>query len=86
MIPVIDGKPLESPKEFASLSAEQQQEIAQNQRDVTEQLSAFITTQQDLVRDLAEEIRQIERRFGDALLAPYLGGLNRTESTAIPRG
>ena len=30
MIPVIDGKPLESPEEFASLSAEQQQEIAQN--------------------------------------------------------
>lgn len=75
LIPIIDGRPLESPEEFSRLSEEQQQEIEQNQRRVAEQLSAFTTKQQDLLRDLSEEIRQIERRFGDALLAPLLANV-----------
>lgn len=82
LIPIIEGKPLESPEEFAKLSAAQQQEIEQNQHRVADQLSTFITKQQDLMRDLTEEIRQIERRFGDALLAPLLANIGRDMENA----
>lgn len=82
LIPIIEGKPVESPEEFTRLSEAQRQEIEQNQHRVADQLSTFITKQQDLMHDLAEEIRQIERRFGDALLAPLLATISRALETA----
>jgi ATP-dependent Lon protease len=77
LIPIIHGKPLESPEEFAKLSEKEQKTIETNQRHVAEELAAFTTKQQELLRELAEEVRQIERRFGEALLAPLLVAIGR---------
>ncbi|MGE0822224.1 MAG: Lon protease family protein [Candidatus Binatia bacterium] len=72
LIPLIDGKPLESPEEFTRLSPEQQQEIEKNQREFAEEMSAFPSKQQEILRAMAEDVRDIERRFGELLLTPIL--------------
>ncbi|HXG18666.1 MAG TPA: ATP-binding protein [Methylomirabilota bacterium] len=77
LIPLINGRPMESPEEFARLSPEEQQRIEANQRPVAEALAAFNTKQQDLLRAMAEDVRLVEKRFGEALLNPMLATINR---------
>src|SRR5262249_47234161 len=77
LIPLLDGKPVENPEQLTRLTPAEQQVLETNQRKVAEQLGTFTTKQQDLMRALTDEIRQIERRFGDTLLAPLLGNISR---------
>ncbi|NOT53586.1 MAG: AAA family ATPase [Deltaproteobacteria bacterium] len=72
LIPVIQDKPLESPEEFARLTPEEQRAIEKNQREFAEEMVAFSSKQQEIMRAMVEDVRQIERRFGDALLTPLL--------------
>ena len=77
LIPVVNGKPLESPEEFARLSPEQQQEIEKNQREFAAEMSAFPSRQQEIMRAMVEDVRLIERRFCEALLTPILATISR---------
>ncbi len=77
LIPVINGKPLESPEEFTRLTPEQQQEIEKNQREFAAEMSAFPSKQQEIMRAMVEDVRTIERRFGDALLTPMLASISQ---------
>jgi ATP-dependent Lon protease len=77
LIPIVNGRPLESPEEFARLSPEEQQQIEANQRQVAEELAAFSTKQQEILRAMAEDVRMVERRFGEALLNPLLAAIRR---------
>lgn len=77
LIPIIHGKPLESPEEFARLTAEEQREIEKNQRAFAEEMAAFASKQQEIMRAMVEDVRQIERRFGDALLTPLLARIRQ---------
>ncbi len=71
LIPLVDGKPLE-PEEFAKLSEEEKDALASNQERVATDLEEFTAKQQETLRALAEDIRQIERRFCKTLLTPML--------------
>jgi lon-related putative ATP-dependent protease len=77
LIPVVDGRPLESPEEFTRLSEEQQKAIAANQRQLADELAAFTSKQQEIMRAMAEDVRLVEKRFGEALLTPLLAAISR---------
>jgi predicted ATP-dependent protease len=77
LIPIVNGKPLEGPEEFARLTAEEQRDIEKRQREFAEEMSAFPSKQQEIMRAMVEDIRQIERRFGEALLTPLLARIRR---------
>ncbi len=53
-----------------------------SERRVAEELAAFTTKQAELMRELAEEVRQIERRFGEALLTPRLAEISQEMDNA----
>lgn len=72
LIPLVNGKPLEGPEEFARLTPEEQRDIEKRQREFAEEMSAFPSKQQEIMRAMVEDVRQIERRFGEALLTPLL--------------
>lgn len=71
LIPLVNGKPID-PDEFSKLSETKQHTILQNQQKVVEELNEFTNRQQELLHSLAEEIRQIEKRFCDTLITPFL--------------
>jgi len=77
LIPVVNGKPLESPEEFTHLTPEQQREIEKNQREFAEEMATFPSKQQEIMRAMVEDVRSIERRFCEALLAPMLDTVRR---------
>ncbi len=72
LIPIINDKPLESPDEFARLTPEQQRDIEKNQREFAEEMAAFPSKQQAIMRAMVDDVRSIERRFCEALLTPML--------------
>ncbi len=76
LIPLVNGKPLD-PEEFVKLSEEERTTIENNQRSIAAELETFTAKQQELMRTLAEEVRLVERRFGDALLSPFLATISR---------
>lgn len=77
LIPLINGRPLENPEEFTRLSPEEQQRIEANQRPVAEAIATFTTKQQEILRAMVEDVRLVEKRFGDVLLTPLLANINR---------
>lgn len=83
LIPIINGKPIEKHEEFTSLPAEEQKVIEHNRNELAKEIAAFPGKQQEILRAMAEDIRLVERRFGEALLTPLLEqtaqGLNSTE-------
>lgn len=72
LIPIVNGRPVESSDEFAHLSAEAQQAIEKNQREFAEEMAAFPGKQQAIRRAMAEDIRLVEKRLGETLLNPLL--------------
>ena len=82
LIPIVQGKPLEGPEEFARLTPEEQREIEKNQRAFAEEVAAFSSKQQEIMRAMVEDVRQIERRFGDALLTPLLARIRQEMNSA----
>jgi ATP-dependent Lon protease len=76
-IPIIDDKPLQSPKEIESLPVEKRQEIERRQQELSSELERLAQKQSDLLRELEEDIRDIERRFCEKLLIPLLSRIEK---------
>ncbi|HXG52955.1 MAG TPA: ATP-binding protein [candidate division Zixibacteria bacterium] len=71
-IPIIGGKPMESPEEFARLSPAEQEEIGRRQQELAAEMERFGRRQQEVIRELEADIRLVERRFCENLLEPLL--------------
>jgi lon-related putative ATP-dependent protease len=77
LIPIVNGRPLESPEEFSRLSPEDQKRIEENQRPVAEAIATFTVKQQEIIRAMSEDVRLVEKRFGDVLLTPLLANIRK---------
>ncbi len=72
LVPIVNGKPLESPDEFAKIPEEGRQEIAKRQEEVVHEMEKFVRAQHDIVREMEAEVRDIEKHFGKKLLDPLI--------------
>ncbi len=81
LIPVINGQPLKGPEEFQQLAEEQQKAIEQNRRELLSDLSEFPRQQRDIMRAMAEDIRLVEQRFCEDLIAPHIRGIAQEMDT-----
>jgi predicted ATP-dependent protease len=78
-VPLFDGKIPESPEELSrkmqELPEAERERLAKAQRELAEQFMTMTTRQQEMMRELIEEIRQIERTFAARLIAPSIVAL-----------
>jgi ATP-dependent Lon protease len=81
-IPLIDDKPLQSPKEVEALPEEKREEIGRRQQELSSELEQLAQKQNDLMRELENDIREIERRFSERLLTPLLSRIERELANA----
>lgn len=77
LIPVVNGQPLKGPEEFQQLSEDEQQTIEQHRRELLSELSEFPRQQRDIMRAMAEDIRLVEQRFCEDLIAPHIAGISQ---------
>jgi predicted ATP-dependent protease len=76
-IPIVDGKPLQRPQDFANLSEAERREVERRQQELSVEMERITRKQQEIMREMEEDIRAVERRFCENLLLPIL---NRMET------
>ena len=72
-IPIVDGKPLQKPADFAALPEDERREVERRQQELNIELERLARRQQEIMREMEADIRLVERRFGESLLIPILG-------------
>jgi len=72
-IPIVDGKPLQKPADFAALPEAERREVEKRQQELNIELERLARRQQEIMREMEEDIRMVERRFCESLLMPILG-------------
>ena len=71
-IPIVDGKPLQRPQDFAALPEEERREVERRQQELSVEMERLARKQQEIMREMEEDIHAIERRFCESLLVPIL--------------
>lgn len=77
LIPVVNGQPLKGPEEFQQLAEDQQAAIEHKRRELLAELADFPRQQRDIMRAMAEDIRQVEQRFCENVIAPHLAAIGQ---------
>lgn len=75
-IPLRGDRPM-SPEEMQQLSDSQRQDIERRQSEVLREFRNVMMQQRQLIQQLAEEIRSIERNFSATLITPLITDLKR---------
>ena len=71
-IPIINGKPLQRPQDFAGLPEEERREVERRQQELTIEMERLARKQHEIMREMEEDIRLVERRFCESALIPIL--------------
>jgi ATP-dependent Lon protease len=71
-IPIVDGKPLQRPQDFAALPEEERREVEKRQQELSVEMERLARKQQEIMREMEEDIHAIERRFCENLLVPIV--------------
>ena len=87
-IPLFEGKMPESPEDLSrrmqALPEAERERLTKAQSELADQFVTMNVRQQEMMRELVEEIRQIERTFAARLIAPSIAGLKgRFENQAV---
>jgi len=72
-LPLVDGKPLQKPQDFAALSEDERRDVERRQQELNVELERLARHQQEIMREMEQDIRGVERRFCENLLMPILG-------------
>ena len=72
-LPLVDGKPLQKPQDFAALSEDERRDVERRQQELNVELERLARRQQEIMREMEQDIRGVERRFCENLLLPILG-------------
>jgi predicted ATP-dependent protease len=80
-IPLVDGKMPESPealsKAMAQKSEEEREKLSRAQSELQDEFGGLILRQQEMMRELIDDIRAIERAFAARLITPAIEELKR---------
>ncbi len=77
LIPIVNGQPLKGPEEFQQLAEEQQTAIEHKRHELLSDIADFPRQQRDIMRAMAEDIRQVEQRFCENLITPHLAAIGQ---------
>jgi ATP-dependent Lon protease len=71
-IPILNGKLLERPEDFASLAEDERRDVERRQQELGLEMERLGRKQHEMMREMEEDIRLVERRFCEHLLVPIL--------------
>ena len=56
-IPIVDGKPLQRPQDFAALSEPERREVERRQQELSVEMERLARKQHEIMREMEEDIR-----------------------------
>jgi len=76
-VPLIDGKPPESEQQLEQLPEEEKQRIRDGQKELAREAARLMQNQRDMMQQLSEEVREVERRFGAYVVRPMIEAIKK---------
>jgi predicted ATP-dependent protease len=77
-IPLIEGKPAENQEQIDELSEEQKEKMDEAQHELAHEAGRLMEGQQELLGELADEVHQAERRFGEQVVKPLIAAIKKS--------
>lgn len=74
-IPIVNGKPLQHQQDFAKLPEEERREVERRQQELSVEMERLARKNQEIMREMEEDIRTVERRFCESVLVPILSDI-----------
>jgi AAA domain len=71
-IPIVNGKLLQRPEDFASLSETERRDVETRQQELSVEMERVLRNQQEIMREMQQDIQLIERHFCESLLIPII--------------
>ena len=71
-VPLVSGKIPERPEQLRDLPEAEKQRIQQDQDQLAHEASRLVQYQHDILHDLNDEVRQVERRFAENVVNPLI--------------
>jgi ATP-dependent Lon protease len=77
-LPHIGGKPAEDPKQLETLPPEERDRIAEGERELAREVARLMQDQRQMVENLTEEVRGVERQFAGYVVAPLIEAIKQS--------
>ena len=74
-IPIVNGKLLQRPEDVASLSETERRDVESRQQELNVEMERLARNQQEIIREMEQDIQLIERHFCESLLTPIIKGM-----------
>lgn len=71
-IPIVNGKVLQRPEDFASLPEAERRDVESRQQELGVEMERLARKQHEIMHEMEADIRSIERRFCESLLIPII--------------
>jgi len=71
-IPIVNGKLLQRPEDVASLSETERRDVESRQQELNVEMERLARNQQEIMREMEQDIQLIERHFCESLLTPII--------------
>ncbi len=77
-LPRVDGKPIESPAQLEGLSEEERERIGEGEKDLAREVGRLMQDQRQMMENLGEEVRGVERQFAGYVVTPLIEAIKRS--------
>ena len=74
-IPLVHNKQVESEEQLDKLPEEEKERIRTGRKELLKESTQIMQAQRDMVQNLSDEIREVERRFGSYVVTPLIDQL-----------
>jgi len=71
-VPLIEGKPAEKKEQIEELPEEEKQRITAGEKELSKEIARITQQQREMMENLGEEVRDIERQFASYLVKPMI--------------
>jgi hypothetical protein len=77
-LPYVEGKPAETPQQIEALSEQDKSRLADGEKELAREVSRLMQEQYQMMQNLSEEVRGVERQFAGYVAAPMIDAIKQS--------
>ncbi len=77
-LPYVEGKAAETPQQIETLSEVEKSRISEGEKELAREVGRLMQEQYQMMQNLSEEVRSVERQFADYVVAPMIDAIKRS--------
>jgi len=77
-LPYVEGKPAETPQQIEALSEAEKNRLSEGEKELAREVSRLMQEQYQMMQNLSEEVRGVERQYADYVVAPMIHAIKQS--------